>query len=50
MRDIAETLAFIAYKVLTDADPDTNEKSIRKEFADAFEELLNNLPEGWADE
>ena len=48
MRDIAEQLAFLAVKVLKD-DFDSyfdDQREVRRRFAEQFEYLLNNLPEG----
>jgi len=48
MRDIADTLAFLAIKTLTgggfDLGPDR--KDMRGALTGAFEDLLNRLPEG----
>ena len=47
MRDIADTLAFIALRIvggLLQTEPARDR--LRKDLTDAFDELLNNLPEG----
>ncbi len=48
MRDIADTLAFLAIKTLTDGgfDLGPDRKNTRRALTDAFADLLNRLPEG----
>lgn len=41
MRDIADTLAYLACKVVG-----TDDKVVRKALTDTFEDLLDRLPEG----
>lgn len=48
MRDIADTLAFLATKTLIDGgfDLGPDRKDMRRTLSGAFEDLLNRLPEG----
>lgn len=48
MRDIADTLAFLAIKTLIDGgfDLGPDRKDMRRTLSGAFEDLLNRLPEG----
>jgi hypothetical protein len=50
MRDIADTLAFLAMKTVNNSSliylDAEKSKLLRREFTDTFEDLLNRLPEG----
>lgn len=46
MRDIADTLAFLAIKTVEGNYDIVTDSAFRRELTDRFEDLLNRLPEG----